>query len=339
MMRIIGRSILIILLLTGGCGVKRMPKPQKPPPPQISSIKAQVKGKVVILKWSVDKPESLDSYSSSMFFKVLRTEQGDGKCAACRSEVVTSIELDKPYNSNEGFSCIDKDVSPLHTYRYRVLLLDQRQRLLSVSSIIQVRVLPSPEAPRILRTICKPEGIEIQWKMPKLSHEERQFADRLRFFVERAEFTSDWKQLNPSPIRGYSFLDATAVDGVIYRYRVTSVLDCKGVIVWGKSSATSQVIAPKSKLPPPPETVWVISRGGKPEIHWIMVHRPVKGYHIYRKCEDEIIRLTASPVTKTPYLDTSARPHETCWYAVSAVSSAAPFKEGLVSRWVEFKER
>ena len=76
---------------------------------------------------------------------------------------------------------------------------------------------------------------------------------------------------------------------------------------------------------------------GPLEIHWTESDGKNGGYHVYRREGKEIIRLTASPVQHPPFVDHGAKKGSTYSYAVSAVSTQADHKEGLLSKWTEVR--
>ena len=102
-------------------------------------------------------------------------------------------------------------------------------------------------------------------------------------------------------------------------------------------SLPSQVKAPDAVPPPPPGNVWVIPVKGALEVHWIPSEGKVEGYHVYRREGKEIIRLTATPVQKPPYVDSTVRKNVVYAYAVSAVGNQAGKREGLLSKWAEMR--
>jgi hypothetical protein len=93
--------------------------------------------------------------------------------------------------------------------------------------------------------------------------------------------------------------------------------------------------APDTLTAPPPQSVWVIPGKGGLEVQWLESEGKVVGYHVYRRQGQDIIRLTANPLSRPPFIDQAAKKGETYFYAVSAVSPGPEHREGLLSKWTE----
>jgi fibronectin type 3 domain-containing protein len=177
----------------------------------------------------------------------------------------------------------------------------------------------------------------VQWQAPEKRKTKLPVPAQLRFAIERSTGSGGWTRVTTEPIQGTRFLDATVANGGNYIYRVSSLLDEQGVYVWGKSAESGVIVASKMMKPPPPETVWVIPDNGKLQIYWTASDGATEGYHVYRKHNGQITRLTATPVKAPPFVDDNAKANAVYAYAVSAVGLNKPHEEGLLSKWVEFR--
>lgn len=341
-----------LILAVAACGSKTLPRPiDQQAKPEIATITAQVKNAQVLLNWTLAAPLPVDPKAGPYAFAVNRaTIAPQTDCPECPPAAAERVaELDPTATASgtqpglKTFSWTDKTSKTGLTYRYQVVLLDSKQRPLGRSEPVQATLLSPPAAPRKLKTTVEARGIWLQWqppKQPKQSKASKAKGEQpaaLRFVVERSSGPAGWAVVSTEPIQGNSFLDSAVADGGNYAYRVISLLDQQGVYVWGESAESRVVIAAKQMKPPPPQTVWVIPDQGKLQIHWTLSEGATTGYHVYRKQDGEISRLTLTPIAGPPFVDDNAAADTIYSYAISAVAPQEPHEEGLLSKWVEFR--
>jgi hypothetical protein len=178
----------------------------------------------------------------------------------------------------------------------------------------------------------------LQWKPGAVKTAQGSFSPgEAEFLVERHSPEGVWEKLSATSVRGNSFLDSGVASNQTYDYRVTPVYLFEDTLILGESSVFRQAKAPEAVPPPPPGTVWVIPIKGALEVHWIKSEGQVEGYHVYRREDKDIIRLTATPVQNPPYVDQTVRKNVVYSYAVSAVSNQPGQREGLLSKWAEIR--
>ena len=195
-----------------------------------------------------------------------------------------------------------------------------------------------PPAPLKLTAAPEAKGIRIQWKAPKKGTDGDPLKEKLQFLLERRSIQGEWEPISPIPVDGNTFLDAAVKGNQVYDYRVTSLFVLEQNTVPGDFSEVKGIKAPVvNTLPVPPHTVWVVPAQGPLEIHWTEVDGQVRGYHVYRREGKEITRLTADPVSHSPFRDNQVRKNIIYFYAISVVSPDPPYNEGLLSDWVEIK--
>ena len=255
-------------------------------------------------------------------------------CPALSQETVQTINPAYPETAvikKNEIVWLDKSVVPNHAYRYQIGLLDSRGNVLSSSNEAVAALLPSPPAPRDLTSAQEAQGILLRWRSKAPAE------GNIRFVVERRSRNEAWEKISEMPIKGNSFFDPAVASNQLYDYRVYTLLVAGKTNIWGKSATAYNVKAPGALPPPPPENVWIIPAQGALEVRWTESDGAVAGYHVYRKEGKEIIRLTVNPIKHPPYIDRSAKPNRVYSYAVSAVSSKAGQREGLLSKWVEIR--
>jgi hypothetical protein len=189
-----------------------------------------------------------------------------------------------------------------------------------------------------LVAMTQPQGILLQWKpvLKDLEGKDLQ-GTSVSFRVERLFDEKSWQKAAPSYVKGNSYYDQSVAPEHGYTYRIVPVLFADDVYIFGEPSANVSAKGPESMPPTPPSKVWIIPAQGGLEINWTESDGKNSGYHVYRREGKEIIRLTATPVQHPPFLDKGAKKGLTYFYAVSAVSSQADHKEGLLSKWTEVR--
>jgi len=334
--------IFLALLLSSGCGKKTLPRPiTEQEPPQVRDLKAEVRGSGVELTWSA--PEGMKD--TSYRYVVVRSQVDWEKrncldCPVPEREILQTIDPAYPKGASvkdKRFVWLDTEVSHARAYRYQVDIQDAKDRLVSASNPVAVKVMPPPQAPTDLRAVREQDGILLQWKAPGKNQQGRRLQGKLSYVVERHSPQGPWERISPVPIKGSTFFDQTVVSSELYDYRVLSALDFEDTIIWSEPSAVRQIRAPDALPPPPPDTVWVVPGKGTLEVYWTESDGRVGGYHVYRREGKEITRLTSTPVERPPYMDRSAKPDSVYFYAVSAVNPKPDLREGLLSKWVEMR--
>ena len=330
--------LLLCAFLLASCGTKGNPKPISSEfPPQINDLEAKVRPRVVEITWSIPTEPGLASYALRK--SPIRWEDRD--CASCPSVGADEVHMFDRFHPEPAVAgggrmvWEDRNVNMNAAYRYQVSVLDRKGHVLSTSNLVAVKILPSPPPPLYLKADPERQGIALQWKAP---HKSRDVTEPIEFLLERRPAGGAWEKASPVPITGDSFLDSGVRPNQVYDYRVSSLVVLDGVTILGESAMVRHVQAPDAIPPPPPETVWVLLTNAGLEVQWSESGGAVGGYHIYRRgANGEIVRLTGEPVKHPPFVDSNVQANALYFYAVSAVSSSPPFREGMVSKWIEIR--
>jgi len=333
--------ICVLSAIISGCGQKIFPKPRgAAPPPQVADLRVQVVPRSVELSWSPLAAETAKGFGYSILRAELKWENRNClECPVPDQKQVQSIDAASAKPGADGkLHWSDTNISYHHAYRYQIAVVDAKGSYLSLSNAAIAKVYAGPVAPINVTAVTQPQGIFIQWK-PVLKDLEGTNLDPASVFfrVERLAGEKGWERASPNLVKGNSYYDQAVAPEQSYSYRVVPVLSIDEVYIYGEPSSTIVAKGPESLPPPPPDRVWITPAHGVLEIHWTESDGKVAGYHVYRKEGKEIIRLTASPVQHPPFVDKGAKKGATYFYAVSAVSSQADHKEGLLSKWVEVR--
>lgn len=334
-------SLCVISLVAFGCGKKMFPKqPGGQAPAQVKDLGAQVVPRSVDLSWT---PVSAER-SGATFYLIMKSElKWDNRnCLECPNPDHRPVQrLDafsvKP-DPDGKVHWSDSDIGYHRAFRYQISLVDEKGNTVSLSNPAIAKIYAGPQAPVNVTAMTQPKGILIQWK-PVLKDLEGKdlHSINVSFRVERSHGDKGWEKASPAPVKGNSFYDQSISQEQIYNYRIIPVLYTDETSIFGETSGTVSAKGPESMPPSPPEKVWVVPAHGGLEVHWTESDGKNSGYHVYRREGKEIIRLTAAPVMHPPFVDQGAKKGSTYYYAVSAVSSQADHKEGLLSKWTEVR--
>jgi hypothetical protein len=325
--------------MAGGCGQKSFPRAIHKETMQIGDLRSQVRSGGVHLAWSIPDRMLGKARQPRYRFVVQRAEirWEERNCPDCPAlyqelQVIDPARPEPAVLEGKRLILLDGNVHPNHAYRYQVGIQDENNATLA-------KVVPAPDALARLTARSVNQGILVQWQKPPKDQAGNPLRGEVRFVVERlaAGKSAKWENVSPVPIDGSEYLDTSAAATQVYDYRVTPVLVFEETQVLGEPVLIQQAKAPDTLTPPPPQDVWVIPGKGHLQVHWIESEGRVMGYHVYRRQGEEIIRLTANPVGRPPFVDSRARKNETYSYAVSAVSTDPQHREGLLSKWVEIR--
>jgi hypothetical protein len=122
--------------------------------------------------------------------------------------------------------------------------------------------------------------------------------------------------------RSRSFLDDSAVFGGRYIYAVTAVASRRPVVVESRLAEETEVDYRDRFAPPVPRGLVALAEEGRVRLVWEASAAPdLAGYRVYRRGPDtqELVPVTADPVTATEYADRDLTPGATYTYRVTAV--------------------
>ncbi|SFN08641.1 fibronectin type III domain-containing protein [Thermodesulforhabdus norvegica] len=357
----IGAILWIPLFLAfQGCGKKTLPLPEvRQVLPEISIEKADITGEGIVISWKLPETGEIrspagkkhknetgrfENYPYCFVVEKAEISRGGTLCMECPDlpwEQSTCLHPAFPGPAafdGRTMKWKDGNVRRGHAYRYRVVVYDVgTQRPLVYSSPFDLVVSEPPVSIEKGNAKSDEKGIFLTWFLPANGSVQKN-AGEIRFAVERRSEASQWKRVDAGDLGNTSYLDTEVKPGMTYEYRVTPYLKKGAVTVWGTPFVLPPIAAEDRMLPPPPKTVWVVPGKEGLEIHWLEVTKPVKGYHVYRKYEDgTILRLTQQPVEHPPFIDKGVKKNVVYFYAVSSLSPYPPYREGLVSSWVEIR--
>ncbi len=350
MKRFVVNCVYISLIcLICSCGKKTLPLPlpeERMEIPRVSIEKADVSSEGITLSWTYsEKLKDRENYP--FCFVVEKAEipwEGPG-CIDCpnlpweKSKCISPDYPDPAIRRGNRLIWKDDNVLPHHAYRYRLVVYDvEKRRPLYYGKPIDVKTYEFPPLIKKASLKASKEGILVKWFLSGKEAKSIINSRGLSFAVERRTEGKLWHRIDTGNYQESAFLDGEVKPGEVYEYRVTPYYRVGRVTVWGKPRLIGRVRAVDRILPPPPKTVWVVPSSKGLEVHWLEVTVPVSGYYVYRKDPDgTIIRLNQNPVSHPPFIDTQVKKNRVYSYAVSSASPTPPYKEGLVSSWIEIR--
>jgi hypothetical protein len=231
----------------------------------------------------------------------------------------------------------DPVVSYHRAYRYQIAIISGSGQSVSLSNPVIAKIYPGPTAPVDITATTQQRGVLLEWKQtPKDIEGKHIEPSTLSFRVQRLTGAGVWKDVSPL-VKGEAYYDQEVAPARSSTFRIVAAREIDGENVYGEPSSSITAMGPQSAPPPPPGRVWVVPARRGLEVHWIEGEGKTAGYYVYRKQGKEIVRLTASPVMRPPFIDRGVSRGGTYFYAVSAVSTAPKHEEGLLSKWVEVR--
>ncbi len=211
-------------------------------------------------------------------------------------------------------------------YRYRVLRVDRKQKILeSVEQDILIRENP-PQPIKSLTGKQEKMSVIIEWDYPKWSGAVNDLA--FQFLLFRSSANGKFQCLHDKPIlrlegMPYRFVDKEISLGQTYIYRMVAV-DAAGLI----SQPVETVVKTQDNIPPQrPTDLTAQVENNKVALKWKRSSdQDLAGYHIYRwfANQKDSVRITSNqlPADKTAFLDSTVNYGVVCYYAVTAVDKA-----------------
>lgn len=343
---LISALIPFLCLWMTGCGNKTFPRPMSElARPEIGDLSVTILPRGVELSWSIPEAVEINEKGASHKFLIVKapvkwTGRNCPECPVDNQTEVQQIDPSAPQPARkEGNKLfwVDPSVARNQAYRYQIIIQDKKERPEAQSNPVIAKVVPGPGRLRNLEATTQPQGIMLHWKKSSKDDQGNPLQGEIQYLIERRSGTGAWEKISSVPIRSNSFLDKAVASNQSYDYRVTPSINFEGALVMGEPVISSRTRAPGAVPPPPPKTVWTIPTQGSIEVHWMESEGNAGGYHVYRKEGKEITRLTATPVSKGPYVDRGVRKNVVYSYAVSAVNAQAEEQEGLLSKWVEIR--
>lgn len=160
--------------------------------------------------------------------------------------------------------------------------------------------------------------LTITWIKPTKNEDGTPLNDLAGYYIYRSEGVSEtFERLNEEPVRGISYTDTTAINGITYSYAVTAV-DYSG-----NESKRSPIISSSPNILPP-SRFKVKAGDGEVHLFWDPYEKSeLRGYYVYRRSSSLIVnpfeKITEIPIQDTHYVDENLVNGIAYFYKVSCV--------------------
>jgi hypothetical protein len=332
--------LLIVLLMVGGCGIKKPPVPWETiVPRRIVDLKAIPREGRLLLEWTSPKENTDKSPLTDLTeFQILRSEGilVGGECRGCGGEiaVVFEMEVGKENVLGKKISIFLEDQEARKVYVYQVVSVNRRGHHSAPSNPVTVYWDYPPQPPRMVRGEAGDKRVNLYWEPVE---------GATGYNIYRRGEEEDVFPLNPlnrEPLTGTQYTDLSVENEKRYIYSVRAVKRVVKTDVEGKGSPDT-LVTPTDLIPPsaPLGLVAVPLKNGI-ELNWRRNREPdLFGYYVYRRRpgEREFKKLNETPLEKEVYLDTHVELGQDYEYAVTAVDNSPHRNESSLSEEVRVK--
>jgi fibronectin type 3 domain-containing protein len=338
-----GKAIIFlwaILVLVGGCGIKKPPVPwESVVPKRIVDLEAIPREEHLLLEWtspkeSTDKSPLIDLAK----FQIFRSEGIliAGECRGCGEKIkmVHEMKLDgKEEIRGKKMSVFLEDHEARKVYVYQVVSINRRGYPSSPSNPVWVYWDYPPQSPGMAREERGDKRVDLYW-------EPVEGATGYNIYRRGEEEEFSLRPLNREPLTVTQYTDLNVENEKRYIYSVRAVRRVVKTDVEGKGSLGVPV-TPTDLIPPsaPLGLVAIPLKNGI-ELNWRRNREPdLLGYYVYRRRpgEREFKKLNETPLEREVYLDTHVELEQDYEYAVTAVDNSVRKNESPLSEEVRVK--
>lgn len=341
-LRIAGTMILgIVLLISGGCGVKTQPVPPATVLPKaIEDLRFTIVDDLVRMTWSYPlktiKGKDINDISS---FDLYRAEIPlEDYCPTCPVPFVEPIQVaggQTVVDGKQRVATYDYDLLRSgHKYFFKV---QARTGWLAVSPdsniITFVWHVPSV-APAAVNASATDSRVKLSWQPVTTRRDGEVVTTDVLYQVLRRTGAAASEKIG-APVKTTDYEDSNVVNGQTYTYQVQSLLRFGEDLVYGGISSDVTVTPVDTTPPPPPSGVEAFETGSGIRVIWdASTAADTSGYRVYRRsAEGTTFTMVGSVnVPSTTYIDSSAKTDEQYYYGVTAIDSVDPPNESTRSQ-------
>ena len=336
--------VLLILSLLS-CGKKANPVvPTKVIPKGVTDLGYQIKGKSLVLSWTIPSRNTDDSPLTDLKGFDLKKGEWETKdfCATCPDRFQETLRIDLKGPEVAGLKITSDQVElnednlkPGYTYSYQVLAVTKRETVSEPSKILRVAwdlpLMPSSALE------LKPhlQGLEISWAPPQALADGSAPEGLAGYSLYRRTGKGPWVKVNDKPIEKPVYIDSGLQEGVQYTYRVKALRQIQGALLESEASEEKETVFTRVGPPMPVQDLIAISNPKGIQIRWEATETMTpSGYYVYRRMEDEKMpkRITPEPIKDSIFEDVNVVPGKAYFYSVSVVGGPPGLLEGQRSK-------
>lgn len=339
--------VFLILSLVS-CGKKANPVVPTPVIPKgVEDLSYQVKGKSLILSWTIPTQNTDGSPLTDLKGFTLQKGEWETKdfCATCPDRFQETLQIDLKglevvglKISADRVELTEDKLKPGHTYSYRVAAVTKREAVSEPSKILRVAwdlpLLP----PSALEVKSHMQGLEISWAPPRSLADGSALEGLAGYFLYRKMEKGAWMKVTDKPIDKPLYIDSGLQEKVHYTYRVKALRQIQGNLLESEESEAKEIVFTRVGPPMAVQELMAISNPKGIQIRWEGGETMApSGYHVYKRMEDEKApkRITSEPIKDTIFEDEKVISGKTYFYSVSVVGGPPALLEGERSKEVK----
>jgi hypothetical protein len=338
--------VLLILSLLS-CGKKANPvAPTKVIPKGVTDLGYQIKGKFLVLSWTIPSQNTDGSPLTDLKGFDLKKGEWATKdfCATCpdRFQETLRIDLKGPEVAglkitSDQMELTEDNLKPGYTYSYQVLAVTKRETVSEPSKILRVAWDLPLMPPSALELKPHLQGLEISWAPPQALADGSAPEGLAGYSLYRRTGKGPWVKVNDKPIEKPVYIDSGLQEGVQYTYRVKALRQIQGTLLESETSEEKETVFTRVGPPMPVQDLIAISNPKGIQIRWEATETMTpSGYYVYRRMEDEKMpkRITPEPIKDSIFEDVNVVPGKAYLYSVSVVGGPPALLEGQRSKEV-----
>jgi hypothetical protein len=190
-----------------------------------------------------------------------------------------------------------------------------------ISNLVAIVPRQPPAAPGELKLLPGEAGIEVQWQIPEGVSEDEGALEGFHVYRRDARSRNYGAPLHTAAQEQDRYLDRSARFGQRYIYTVTAVAATEPLIESGLGGEAE--VFYQDRFPPSaPSGVVALTEAERVRLRWDAgSDADIVGYYVYRKGQNDFVRLIRAPLREREYVDERVRTGRTYVYRVTAVDA------------------
>lgn len=337
--------LLVLLVLSSGCGKKTLPvAPQTVLPVPISDLRYSLDEQGLKLSWS--RPgfsETGARLKKVEDFEVLKAAYPAADfCEGCPLSFNATIPVRSPApqkfgHNDPAVTYHDQDLQPGYRYFYKVRSVAGWQVISQDSNVISLTWMVPVGPPTALAIDPGDKRLTISWQPPVA---ETGRMEPLAYSVLRSTDGEHFDMLLEKTAET-RFTDLQVQNGLRYHYRIRAFRLSQGAALPGRESQPISGLARDMTPPVPPANLSRVKTAKGVKLFWNMtMAKDLAGYRIYRRpaSAQDPVMVDTVPADTLTYIDEQLPNTESVWYySVTAIDRSEPPNESLHSLEVRYE--
>ena len=339
---------LFLFLVLLSCGRKANPViPVKVLPKGVDNLSAQVKGRALIVFWTIPTRNTDESPLTDLKeFKLLKGQWPTKDfCPSCPDQFQETrlIQLHGPRLPDvtvetNRVEVVFSKLQPGQTYSFQVTALTKNETASGPSRTLRVAWDLPLQPPSKLEAKLQGEGVHLSWEAPQNLVDGASATGLSGYALYRRTGKDPWTKVTAEPIKGTSYLDKDLRESEKYVYQVRALRRVGSSFLESEGSNDVSLVYVYKGPPPVIRELVGIPDGRGIDLRWQSLENSrSSGYHIYKRSENESEskRITAERITETTFHDGSVVQGIRYFYSVTVVGAPPDLLEGPKSKEIE----